>query len=577
MAKVEEGAKGGSLTVLGRKGKVGTFSYMDDDELGNYVYYRNLEQNPNKFAQHLGRQINSKLHDYISYANTGNKKNDGKSSSVIALRALAEQERAKEEAFLTFTFGSDYNLSFQSTLNRFKGQDFGNILTVLFNEKFAFEDDLRRLRKQLQHYGPNSQFTPNISRLFANYLHNAIVQYIRQITNNLNIKKGVEQITQQVEKNWPQVVENGIRLMLNAAAIKGDGDKTYLHILKELEAQGPIQNSPLFNFLMKNYDISKHMVALKTLVKEMKQKKKINKDDDGYSFSKVWQINSALGGSITEYLENIATQELGRGLKGKGFKVSATHVGQHGKKADNDFLIWQGEMDEAQLQKILDKAYSTGNDFISNDKAISELDKMLGSLSSIKEGYHLYISDKDYLLRSINDKDYRGMTAGDPMTLGTYRKLTQSDDEFITAIMNTINGAYGDDLTEVVKSHIATDIANFAFDGVRIDDSKSSGNVKAVHIFYLSGYYVPLSSMLFKLADAFNSADVNQYKSYANIQLSKPANIMYPLEHPLIDGDYKKYTRGMWHEQAINALDTIKIEAYFMKSMREYIGELINV
>lgn len=577
MAKVEEGAKGGSLTVLSRKGKVGTFSYMDDDELGNYVYYRNLEQNPNKFAQHLGRQINSKLHDYISYANTGNKKNDGKSSSVIALRALAEQERAKEEAFLTFTFGSDYNLSFQSTLNRFKGQDFGNILTVLFNEKFAFEDDLRRLRKQLQHYGPNSQFTPNISRLFANYLHNAIVQYIRQITNNLDIKKGVEQITQQVEKNWPQVVENGIRLMLNAAAIKGDGDKTYLHILKELEAQGPIQNSPLFNFLMKNYDISKHMVALKTLVKEMKQKKKINKDDDGYSFSKVWQINSALGGSITEYLENIATQELGRGLKGKGFKVSATHVGQHGKKADNDFLIWQGEMDEAQLQKILDKAYSTGNDFISNDKAISELDKMLGSLSSIKEGYHLYISDKDYLLRSINDKDYRGMTAGDPMTLGTYRKLTQSDDEFITAIMNTINGAYGDDLTEVVKSHIATDIANFAFDGVRIDDSKSSGNVKAVHIFYLSGYYVPLSSMLFKLADAFNSADVNQYKSYANIQLSKPANIMYPLEHPLIDGDYKKYTRGMWHEQAINALDTIKIEAYFMKSMREYIGELINV
>ena len=58
--------------------------------------------------------------------------------------------------------------------------------------------------------------------------------------------------------------------MLNAAAIKGDGDKTYLHILKELEAQGPIQNSQLFNFLMKNYDISKHMTALNTLVKEMK-------------------------------------------------------------------------------------------------------------------------------------------------------------------------------------------------------------------------------------------------------------------------------------------------------------------
>ena len=112
MAKVEKGAKGGSLTVLGRKGKVGTFSYMDDDGLGNYVYYRNLEQNPNKFAQHLGKQINAKLHDYISYANTGNGKNKGKSASVIALRALAEQEMAKEEAFLTFTFGSDYNLSF---------------------------------------------------------------------------------------------------------------------------------------------------------------------------------------------------------------------------------------------------------------------------------------------------------------------------------------------------------------------------------------------------------------------------------------------------------------------------------
>ena len=35
MAKVEKGAKGGSLTVLGRKGKVGTFSYMDDDSKEN--------------------------------------------------------------------------------------------------------------------------------------------------------------------------------------------------------------------------------------------------------------------------------------------------------------------------------------------------------------------------------------------------------------------------------------------------------------------------------------------------------------------------------------------------------------
>ena len=37
--------------------------------------------------------------------------------------------------------------------------------------------------------------------------------------------------------------------------------------------------------------------------------------------------------------------------------------------------------------------------------------------------------------------------------------------------------------------------------------------------------------------------DAEERCRYANIQLSKPANIMYPLEHPLIDGDYKKYTR----------------------------------
>lgn len=91
------------------------------------------------------------------------------------------------------------------------------------------------------------------------------------------------------------------------------------------------------------------MAALNTLVKEMKEKKKNDKDYDRDKFTKVWQINHALGGTITEYLENIASQELGRGLRGKGFKVSATHVGQHKKKADNDFLIWQGEMDEAQL------------------------------------------------------------------------------------------------------------------------------------------------------------------------------------------------------------------------------------
>ena len=69
----------------------------------------------------------------------------------------------------------------------------------MFNEKFAFEDDLRRLRKKLRHFGPDSKFTPNISRLFANYLHHAIVQYIRQITENLDIKK-MKKLVEQIKE-----------------------------------------------------------------------------------------------------------------------------------------------------------------------------------------------------------------------------------------------------------------------------------------------------------------------------------------------------------------------------------------
>lgn len=579
MAKVEKEAQGGSLTTLSRKGRIGTFSYIDED-IGDYVYYRELGNSPNIYARRLGQRVNTKLHGYIRYANQGLKKNKNQSASVVALTALAKQEQKKEEAFLKFTFGPEYSLSFQQTLNRFEGQNPSNILTVLFNEKFALEDDLRRLRKQLKYYSRDekeSKFTPNIGRFFSSYLHQALINYLKENAHNFDLNLGGQQLTRELEMAQPDIIEAGLRLMLNANVINSDEDKTYLHILKELEAQGPIQNSSLFQFLLKNYNISKHTAELASMIKAMRAYQKKGELNKNFSFPQIWQTDYKTGGEITEYLEQLALQELTRTLHGKGFKVSTSHVGQHGKKADNDFVIWHGELDESEMQKILDKAYSTGNDYISNSKAIQDLDQILGSLSKIKEGYHLYISDKDYLLRSIDDKSYRGMSAGDAMNLGIYRKLTDSDEEFIIAIMNTINGAYGDDMDEIVKSHIATDIANLAFDGVRIDDSQNKGNIRAVHIFYLSGYYVPLSSMLFKLAAAFESVDANTYKSFTNIELSKPGYIMYPLNSSAINGNYTNYTDEMWHEQAINALDSIKIKAYFMKSIRQYISKLINL
>lgn len=593
MALIEDGLKGGILTAIPRNGVVGTFSYREE-ELGNYVYYQELLNSPNELGIKMGNRIMHKL-SLINYAHSGTSKRHGYSKSVMALRRLASQAAQQEREFLRWTFGEKAVDKSLTQWSAFFGGDPQKALTAFFNEKFAYEDDLLRLKVQLEESlksnSANPKFSPNIGRYFSGYLGTAVIEAIQYYADKATELPDGDQMTAWLMDTWPEVIERAIKKMLSAHLTnqKGDKRRSYKHVLDELEGQGGLRNSELFSYVLKTYRFDEEWK--KKLTKYLKtyfeNRDAVPKSAEGKTVQeaqaqvrKIWKIDAKIGGNITEYISAITEGALIEKIgQSRNIKVKHSHIGQYSAKPDNAWTFWKGEVDADEITKIFEDNLKVGTSFEAHNEQIKAIDKALNSLSKIQEGYMVYVSDKDYLIRTLDDPSRfnTGYSAGNSMDLGTYRRITGSDEEFITAIMNTIDGALGVTNEDKILSHIATDLANFVFENVTVNEKAAVQKVKTIHLFYLSGYYMPLSTLLKKLAEAFESADLNAYKSYCNISLIKPTGIKYPLNSEVIKGNYANYTPEMWHDQAVTALDSIKIQAHFMKDIRNFLIDMLGL
>ena len=99
-------------------------------------------------------------------------------------------------------------------------------------------------------------------------------------------------------------------------------------------------------------------------------------------------------------------------------------------------------------------------------------------------------------------------------------------------------------------------VAYFLFDDFATIGEEAKGNLKTIHLFWLSGIYVPLSFLLKVLADSIKIS-WNEAKSIVDFTLESP-EILYPNE--------KVYTHELWVKQREDALKRTTLSMKFLKS-----------
>lgn len=268
------------------------------------------------------------------------------------------------------------------------------------------------------------------------------------------------------------------------------------------------------------------------------------------------------GGNIQEGMLFLAQNVVLQGLA-NAFNIKLT--GQlNNQKSDLIATIGASiDLDKAMSYFQPDN-YISDSTRVQNVMAMKKVEQYLSTLSD--DNFIIFENAKNYQKKSIRD---HGFSSGSPISLQYYYELmSQIQDrnqvaQFTTAIMNTLNGAAFEDKKENLQLLICQDVAYFLFDDFNMVGAKNMG-AQAIHILALDNYYIPLSVLLEKMANAIKESYVSPEK-YASVKIDGIKDIKYP--QPPKGG----YTKTHWVEQRREALDEIKITMSFLENFLDLI------
>jgi hypothetical protein len=131
-------------------------------------------------------------------------------------------------------------------------------------------------------------------------------------------------------------------------------------------------------------------------------------------------------------------------------------------------------------------------------------------------------------------------------------------------------GAVGDDKSPVpFEEALAKMIANFLFDDYNAIGAGLTNSVNTLHIMNLNGILLPISSILFALADSINNVIALSPRSIVDIRIHNT-----PIEFKTQEEQWNwqlsngKSGSGAWNYQRDQAHKNTEISIHFMASLK---------
>lgn len=539
-----------------------------------YVYYERLKDSENPKARRLYQNALSSLQRNVDLVSD----NEYTSNTLLA---AAKAERAKEYAVLQKCFGGKININLDAS-------DAGKKLIQLFNEvlstKQIYERNINRILGAENNKKFGAQKHIDVSSFIGGYLQSVIWQRLQRtyITKWSKIytaavqsgKVNAEQLTlnqmrSDLNKHLSTWITDGIAKALSSKEFsnsKKDSRGAYEEFLKELNNSSSTASQDLKRQVRKLYKIDELAEEIKRSVLQnfstnlnSKAKQKAIKDDINSYFAKSGNLSGQTAGSMAEYLYTFIGSALSN-MSDTGMKF--THTGYSQGKAD--IIVSFGVPTE-----IIQEANSKieGNSRTQAVKIITDMEKQL---QNFDESALIYVNAKNYKLR---DDGRFAFKAGADFNAASLKgvleyKDAKKADLLVGSIAQLCKGAIGQQFSTTFSRAIAMNIGEILFDDVQnIGEQMRANAGNSIHVFLLNGIYIPLSTLLYQLGNAFQTGkDITQSVS---VSINSP-NILWT-DDSLHPGGY---TSQDWEEQASDAEFNTKIIVKFLRNFKQLIERL---
>lgn len=527
--------------------------------INSIVYER---ESDNQFwedrREHASNYIPSSLHFNFE---------DGQIEQFI--RSAAWQERAKEESFLD-QFYKDDGRGAASSIDKFN---------IMFQSRELYEEQNKRIKEILEsrQFSANKTqgatheyFTglaPNLSSVFVSYF---VTHFRRRLTTN-KVPTSYGEFIGMLERAVLGASQQMANIAEESANQHGWGQE-WQPVLDALQRGGPEKEwfmSTLRNAIGEG--------NLEKLYKNVAGKEKVRiRRKDLESTLGITNQSARIGGNIVEVVSAIIANAM-NGLGNADFKMYAQNFGASNQMVDM-MQLWTADV-TLDLPRLMNE--------LQNDMSGLSSDKMREMYKRIQNWYDEHSKDMDKLWMIYTNaknkgigaagtnvtKKYHGMLEELPSFLNANGIPVDAAQDFLAFAYNTARGAIRDGSRGWLEDNIVNALKAAAAK-IMFDDYQSigQGSQNAIHMYYLSGKYIPASYVLNAMADAALEGNVN---AKADVQLPPSINDYGPEWGNLSrdsDATFKKALYNYWQDEYKEARSSATWSMSFTLKIKEILG-----
>lgn len=418
---------------------------------------------------------------------------------------VAASERAKEEEFLRKFFP--------------KGEIHGNNITDDFNILFQSRERYERLLERMKNAKDRAKsgwkgMAPNMDALFASYLN----QRLNKVLQDFRASFTATTPYSQLEGEFKQLVDQAIVDTINDVAAVTTEDEIYgsgrdWQEIAQIMNSDPYLRSEFVNNMRAAIGHANIEQVLKTMYSEKSNKGKKKKTSTILRENlKLSTRTASIGGNVIENTMAALAQALG-GIRGNNgsisYSVSGSAIGGEMVVTDAALVFSaSAEVDTSRAVQALNESLSANSGSLAG--AYDAINKFYESQkAALDELYTVFINSKNYQLGSkygTYHQHHSGLLSELDDFLARAHVNANITDDFLNAAYNTAAGAiYAGQqgtLVDSITNALKAAAVNFMF-----DDWQSIGGMSGngIHMFLLSGKYVPSSVIFGAMADAGNS------------------------------------------------------------------------
>lgn len=241
-------------------------------------------------------------------------------------------------------------------------------------------------------------------------------------------------------------------------------------------------------------------------------------------------------------------------------------IGSLGAKADH---VATFGIDISQIADRLEEI--TGKN--SRQRNIALFSSLEQNLQGLTQGFIVYTSDKNYTLNA-GFRARGGYSAGEDITAGAFEEIMamagKNMSTFVGAILQFNKGAIGEGQDiNAFEEVIAKNIAYLLFDDFTAIGAGLTNSTNTLHLMNLNGILVPISSILYALADSIDQTITVNPRQIVSVNISTP-EIKFPTSASQSAWVSSNGGNNLaaWDYQREEALQNTKISTHFLASLQ---------